>query len=52
MFSDHKNKGYQEQLVYLKRHKPYIWDCKEYSEEIIIHMMAIAANMSFSMYSD
>ena len=52
MFGDHKNKGYQEQLSYLKRHKPYIWECNEYSEEIIIHMMAISANMSFSMYSD
>ncbi|GAF79642.1 unnamed protein product [marine sediment metagenome] len=52
MFSDHKNKGYQEQLVYLKRHKAYIWECQDYPEEIIIHMMAIAANMSFSMYSD
>jgi hypothetical protein len=74
MFSDHKNKGYYEQLAYLKRHKPYIWKCQDtnldigflptdvqrhistymtyYTDNIITHMMAIAANMAFSMYSD
>jgi hypothetical protein len=49
--SHHKNKGYREQLIYLKRHMPYIWD-HDYPESIIIHLMAISANMSFSMYSD